>query len=56
VVRWVTTTSDAIIVGLQVSDPAQQKELVNTVSRLQHQMARHPEDYLLVELAKPQLR
>lgn len=56
VVRWVTTTSDAIIVGLQVSDPAQQKELVNTVARLQHQMARHPDDYLLAEPAKPQLR
>jgi len=56
VARWVTTTSDAIMVGLQVSDLAQQKELLSTVSRLQHQMARHPEDYLLVEPAKPQLR
>jgi hypothetical protein len=48
-VRWVTTTRRGMSVGLETHDPAQRKALANAVSKLQHLMSRHPEDYLLIE-------
>jgi hypothetical protein len=48
-VRWVTTTSSGLSVGLETHDPAQRKALAHAVSKLQHLMSRHPEDYLLTD-------
>jgi hypothetical protein len=54
-VRWVTTSAGETWMGLRVLDPARCKDLTTTVSRLQHLMARQPEDYVLVENQRPQL-
>lgn len=55
-VRWITTSKKETRVGLRVLEAARCKDLTNTISRLQHLMARQPEDYVLVKNPRPFLR
>lgn len=48
-VRWSTMNSRRITAGLQVQNPSHLQELARTVYRLQHQLFRHPEDYLCLD-------
>lgn len=54
-VRWITTFEEETWVGLRILDPARCKDLTTTISRLQHLMAREPEEYVLVENPQPHL-
>lgn len=54
VVRRVKHTPEGTLVGMQAAIPAQGEALARAVSRLQHQLSRRPEDYLMEE--RPRLR
>jgi hypothetical protein len=55
-VRWVSSGRKETLVGVRVTDPARQKDLVNAVSQLQRFLIRQPEDYMLIENPQPRLR
>ena len=55
-VRWVATLKGESTAGFCIVDPARCKDLANIVSQLQHQLVRQPEDYVLVENARPHLQ
>ncbi len=48
-VQWSTMNSRRITAGLKVQDRSHLQELAKTVYRLQHQLLRHPEDYLCLD-------
>ena len=48
-VRWSTMNSRRITAGLQIRNPSHLQELARMVYRLQHQLFRHPEDYLCLD-------
>lgn len=54
-VRWIAKAQKEILIGLRVVDQAQRKTLTSAVSRLQQLMSRQPEDYVLIENARPRL-
>ena len=48
-VRWNTKNSSKMTAGLQVPLASEQREMAQVVHRLQHQLLRHPEDYLCLD-------
>jgi hypothetical protein len=55
-VRWVAAGGDGAVVGLRVTASSRRAELARALFRLQHQMARRPEDYLAEGNPKPHSR
>jgi hypothetical protein len=51
--QWIQGARGHVLAGFYVAEAEKQRELARFVSRLQHRMARRPEDYLLEPGRKP---
>jgi hypothetical protein len=53
--QWVQRAGHGVVAGFYVSQSEKQRELAGLVSRLQHRVVRHPQDYLLEPGRRPTL-
>lgn len=54
-VKWTRRIDDGKMMGMQVSNPAQQRELAKAVARLQRELTRRSKDYYMGESTRPNL-